>query len=186
MLPKDDINLRKLSFSPNINPLLSLNDVHLKQKKVRTGASVELVDTKTGEVMTSVIHQTKVIDEEHFVKVFAEGIKAAYDLNLTGYRVFQGILAVYQEAPMAGGFVDSVYLNFMDGQLSGSSIGISEAQFYRGMKILLQKGFLAPRAPNLYWVNPHLFFRGDRAMFILEYRKEKKAKDIAEQNKLGG
>lgn len=173
-----DINLRKLAFSPDFNPLLTLNDVKLKNKKVRTGASSDVINRETGEVMTSIIHQQKIVDDEHFVKVFGDGIRAAFDLNLTGYRVFQGVLTVYQESPMSGGFIDSVYLNFMDNKLSGSTIGISEAQFYRGMKILLQKGFLAPRAPNLYWVNPHLFFRGDRAMFIMEYRKSNSSKRL--------
>jgi len=36
----------------------------------------------------------------------------------------------------------------------------------------LAKGFLAPRSPNLFWVNPSLFFKGDRVMFIKEYRRK--------------
>lgn len=177
------LDLRSPNYSPNINPLLVTKDVVIKSKKVRTGASSELMDMNTGEVHTSVIHQSKNVDGEHFVKVFSDGIRAAYDLNLTGSRVFQAILDVYQNSPMSGGYVDSVYLMFMDGGLCGASIGISESQFYRGLKILIEKGFLAPRTANLYWVNPHLFFRGDRAVFIHEYRKNNvKAPKISQSN----
>ncbi|PIX04787.1 MAG: hypothetical protein COZ77_04675 [Gallionellales bacterium CG_4_8_14_3_um_filter_54_18] len=176
-LVKKKIDLRSPDYSPNVNPLLSSNEVSIKSKRVRTGATSELIDSATGEVHTAVIHQTKRVDPEHFVKVFADGIKAAYDLNLTGSRVFQAILDVYQNSPMSGGYVDSVYLMFMDGGLCGATVGISESQFYRGLKILIEKGFLAPRTANLYWVNPHLFFRGDRAVFIHEYTRNNAKKD---------
>jgi len=175
------IDLRSPDYSPNVNPLLKLQEVTVKSKKIRTGAINDLVDQSTGEVHTAIIHQTKTIDQEHFVKVFAGGIKAAFDLNLTGYRVFQAILDVYQNSPMSGGYADSVYLMFMDGGLCGATFGISESQFYRGLKILIQKNFLAPRSPNLYWVNPHLFFRGDRAIFIQEYRVKSKKSAISEK-----
>jgi len=172
------IDLRSPDYSPNVNPLLNFNEVQIKSKQVRTGSSSSVINQDTGEVLTSIVHQTRIVDQEHFVKVFADGIRASYELNLTGYRVFQAILDVYQNSPMSGGFVDSIYIIFMDGGLCGASIGISESQFYRGLKILISKGFLSPRSPNLFWVNPHLFFRGDRALFVTEYRREKLQKPL--------
>ena len=46
-----------------------------------------------------------------------------------------------------------------------------------GLRELLAKGFLAPRSPNLYWVNPALFFKGDRVAFVKEYRRRPKIED---------
>jgi len=43
--------------------------------------------------------------------------------------------------------------------------------FQTGLNELLAKGFLAPRSPNLFWVNPALFFKGDRVAFVREYRR---------------
>ena len=40
-----------------------------------------------------------------------------------------------------------------------------------GLKELLAKGFLAPRSPNLFRVNPALFFKGDRVAVVREYRR---------------
>jgi hypothetical protein len=48
---------------------------------------------------------------------------------------------------------------------------MSDRTFHGGLKELLAKGFLAPKAPNQYWVNPALFFKGDRVAFVREYRK---------------
>ena len=131
-----------------------------------------MIDTNTGEINQAVIIEEQEIDEIHFVKVFTAGIRAAFDLTLTGSRVFQAILEAYQNTPMSGGFVDSLYLSWFDDGLNGQKLGMSERTFRRGLIELLENGFLAPRSANLYWVNPNLFFRGDRATFIRTYRKK--------------
>jgi hypothetical protein len=47
----------------------------------------------------------------------------------------------------------------------------SKTSFMNGMGELLQKGFFAPveSRENLYWVNPHLFYKGDRMRIVKEY-----------------
>jgi len=48
---------------------------------------------------------------------------------------------------------------------------ISEATFYRGMKELVEKGFLAESmSTGLYFVNPDYLWNGDRLAFVKEYR----------------
>ena len=47
---------------------------------------------------------------------------------------------------------------------------MSKYTFNNGLKELLEKQFLFPRSPNEYWVNPALFFKGDRVAFLKEYR----------------
>lgn len=167
---------QKLEFSPFQNPLIEPSEIEVKKKYVRSGlANKTLADIETGEVQaTSVVHQIEEKDDAHFVKVFAAGVAASYELNRTAARVFQAVLAEYEKAPLTGGFVDSVYLAWFDDGLSGKSTGMSEKTFQRGLKTLLEKGFIAPKSPNQYWVNPALFFKGDRVMFIKEYRRRDK------------
>lgn len=138
--------------------------------------------TQTGEVSRVVSHhQVMEKDDAEFVKVFSAGIKAMYDLNRTAARVFQLVLERYEQEPMTGGYADSLYLVWFDGGLSGQSIGMSEATFNRGLRELVDKGFLYPRLPGVYWTNPNLFFKGDRVAFIHEYRRHKpSAKDSLE------
>ncbi|MOA17690.1 hypothetical protein D3C78_1379540 [compost metagenome] len=98
-----------------------------------------------------------------------------YDLSRTGMRVFQAILNEYQSTRMSGGFADSIYLHWFDNGLNGRKLGMSERTFQTGFKELLMNRFLWPRSANLYWVNPALFFKGDRVAFIKEYRRKKPA-----------
>ena len=163
----------KANYSPEVSPFMGSVTVPVRKTRVRSGLSERpLVDGESGEVVAaSVIHQIQDMDSDQFVKVFAAGIAAAYDLGRTGQRVFQAILQKYEETPMHGGFADAVYLVWFDQGLSGQSIGMSEKTFNRGLRELLDKSFIAARTPGIYWVNPALFFKGDRVMLVKEYRR---------------
>lgn len=169
-----ELNLRKLTYSPDVNPFMSEGQVmKTRYKTVRTrGTPKDLLDPETGELVGhSVIHVIEEKDDEHFVKVFADGVAAAFDLSRTGYRVFQAVLREYQKERMTGGYVDAVNLYWFGDGLNGEAVGMTDRTFHNGLKELLSKGFLTPRLPNQYWVNPTLFFKGDRVAFIREYRR---------------
>lgn len=174
MSAETPINLRNLEYSPDSNPLMEGASIPTKRGQVRTGFSGrELVDPETGELQAvSAIMRIEEKDDREFVKVFSDGVRATYGLGRTAHRVFQAILDVYQGTRMSNGYADSVYLAWFDGGLCGQSIGMSEKTFQRGLKELLSKGFLAPKAPNLFWVNPSLFFKGDVVRFVKEYRRK--------------
>jgi hypothetical protein len=169
------INLRKLKFSPDVNPLVTPGVIPVRSKSVRSGISTKaLVDADSGEyVAQSVIHQVEKVDERQFVKVFLEGVKAAYSLNKTAFRVFQLVLEEYEKSPLRGGYAETVTLAWFDGGLCGRSLDMSETTFHRGLKELLAKNFLSPQIPNIYWVNPALFFKGDAVAFVKTYQKAK-------------
>lgn len=176
VLEAKDVNLRRLDYSPRENPFMAGAEIRTSTKTVRTRSTPrDLLDPETGEVVgATVIHTIEERDEEHFVKVFAEGVRAAFDLTKTGARVFNTVLTEYQAAKMTGGYADSLTLFFFDDGLNGRAIDMSEKSFQRGLKELLAKGFLAPKAPNQFWVNPALFFKGDRVTFAREYRIKKR------------
>lgn len=174
------INLRKLEYSPLANPLLEPTEVTVKKRYVKTGTSEELVSTRTGEVrQTAAIYTVDERDDASFVKVFAAGVAAAFDLGRTASRVFQLVLQEYERAPMRQGFAESIELAWFNDGLSGRSVDMSEKTFQRGLKELLAKQFLAPRTPSTFWVNPALFFKGDRVKFITEYRRKGSRTDPA-------
>jgi hypothetical protein len=178
-------NLRKLEYSPNTNPLVITGEIDIKRRRVRTGLKQDLIDPTTGVISgIATIHTIEEKDDEEFVKVFAAGVKAIYDLSRTASRVFQAVLEIYQAEPMNGGFADSVYLAWFDGGLSGRKIDMSDDTFTRGLKELLSKGFISPRQPNLFWVNPSLFFKGNRVMFLKEYRRKSTSPDENGHTKL--
>ena len=167
----DSPNLRKLEFSPQINPLLEPQSITIKRRYVESGIRRELMDADGVVHAATVIRNIEEKDDAEFVKVFAAGVAASYDLSKTGHRVFQAVLMEYQSTPMQGGFADAVYLSWFGEGLSGRDIGMSEKTFQRGLRELLAKSFLSPKLPNVYWVNPALLFKGDRVAFITEYRR---------------
>lgn len=173
-MSSEEVNLRKLEYSPNINPLVEQNEIRVRQKLVRTRSTPsDLLDPETGEVTAAtMIHTVETVDEEHFVKVFVEGTRLAFDLSRTASRTFQAILEAYQKEKMSGGYVESVQLYWFGDGLNGEAVNMSEKTFQRGLKELIQKNFLSPKIPNVFWVNPNLFFRGNRVAFMKEYRKK--------------
>ena len=169
-----EVNLRRLDYSPRQNPFMDGSEIRTTTKTVRTRATPrDLMDPETGEVIgATMIHIIEERDDENFVKVFADGVRAAFDLTKTGARVFNAVLTEYQAEKMTGGYADSITLFFFDDGLNGNAIDMSEKSFQRGLKELLAKGFLAPKVPNQFWVNPALFFKGDRVAFMREYRRK--------------
>lgn len=167
-------DLRSLEYNQFTNPLVEPTTIKLKNRVARTAAKERsLYDPETGEITAvAAIHTVDVKDDAQFVKVFADGVKAAFGLNRTAARVFQSVLTMYQAEKMTGGFADCVTLRWFDDGLNGDSIGMSDQTFNNGLKTLLENKFLYPKTPNVYWVNPALFFKGDRVAFIREYRRK--------------
>jgi hypothetical protein len=167
-------NLRKLEFSPTINPLMEPQEVKTKRRYVRSGRGDDLVNLATGEITAvSTIHQVEERDDAEFVKVFASGVAASYELTKTAQGVFQVVIDQYQRTPMSRGFADSIDLFWFGDGIEGRDVGMSAKTFQRGLKELLDKRFLYPKSPTSFWTNPALFFKGDRVMFIKEYRRRK-------------
>lgn len=168
------INLRKLDYSPSFNPLVEPQTIKAKRRLVKSGRSEDLVNNVTGEITgVAAIHQIEERDDAEFVKVFAAGVAATYELTKTAQRVFQVVLDQYQRTPMSRGYADYVNLFWFGDGIEGRDVGMSEKTFQRGLKELLEKRFIYPKDSASFWTNPALFFKGDRVLFVKEYRRKK-------------
>jgi len=173
-------SLKHELMSPQVNPLVEVQEFRTKRRYVKTGRSEDLINPSTGEVMgVSAIHQIEERDDAEFVKVFAAGVAASYELTKTAQRVFQVVLDQYQRTPMSRGYADAVDLYWFDNGLDGRSVDMSERTFQRGLRELIDKRFLHPKGPSSFWTNPALFFKGDRVLFIKEYRRRRLTNDGA-------
>lgn len=173
-LPK----LRNMPFSPEANPLTKETRYGTKKRYARAGRAEELVNVQTGEYHQrfAVIQSVEEVDNDQFVKLYAAGVQAAFELSKTAMRVFHLVLVEYEREPMVKGYADTVYLAWNGRSATGEKLDMSEATLNRGMRELVMKGFLHPRSPSLYWVNPNLFFKGDRVILMNEFRKVKLSK----------
>lgn len=171
--------LDRLEYSPAENPLTQASQIRTKQRMVRAGRAEQLANIATGEIThTSLLHEITEVDEQHFVKIFAAGVIAMYELTRTAQKVFALVLKKYEECSMSGGYADTVELFWFNAGLDGQKANMSEQTFNKGLRELIDKQFLYPRIPNSYWVNANLFFKGDRVMFIREYQKITRAKAV--------
>ena len=171
---KPKTHLDKLQYSPTVNPLVVPQQLKTKRRLVKSGRSEDLVNPATGEITgVAAIHQIEERDDAEFVKVFAAGVAASYELTKTAQRVFQVVLDQYQRTPMTRGFADAIELFWFGDGIEGRDVGMKEDTFKKGLRELLDKGFLAPKSPTSFWTNPALFFKGDRVLFIKEYRRRK-------------
>jgi len=180
---KPKVRLDRLDFSPTANPLAEMASVKTKDRYVRTGRAETYANTETGEIKAmSIMHEITRVDQEHFIKIFSAGAVAMFELSRTARKVFDLVLRRYHAAEMTGGYADTVELFWFNEKLDGESIGITEKTFNTGLRELIDKQFLYPRITHSYWVNPNLFFKGDRVMFIREYvRQSKQAKPQAKK-----
>lgn len=137
--------------------------IHITQRK--------LVDPNTGEeIDIPTIHVIEKEEEKNFIKVFAAGIQTIFDLSRTGYRAL--VLALQAYHSNQGNHDESITLIWYDGGVNGQKLDMTDRTFYSGLKELTNKGILKPKLPNQYWVNPLLFFKGEKIAFMKEYQIE--------------
>jgi hypothetical protein len=172
--PKKGVNVKVATRAARVryevNPLVNPKELVMKEKTVRVGSARELVDTATGEVSNvNAIYQRKIVDSERFAKIYLDGLAKTFGMTKTAQRVFQSILRLCEKD------TDSIWLNFM--LVNKHDPDMPESTFYRGLKELVKYEFIAHSdVPNKFWINPHLFFNGDRVKFITEYVRESSTK----------
>lgn len=156
------------------NPFIKTTVIKTRSKRVTVARGSTIIDSQTGEIegLTEVAQVFKV-DEAQFIKVFTSQIKAFFDLGQGAYRLMQIVFAITQKIPP---HTDRIYMN--PETLPEDLPAISTSAFYRALAELLEKGFLARVESDRHWyfINPTLFFNGDRVRFITEYQKPKKIK----------
>lgn len=139
-----------------------------------TGDRLMVVSENSGEVVAPMagFWHTEEVDKTQFVKLYVNGVKAFKELTSAGTKVFE-LLYLGMQKNIGK---DQIHLSFsgIDQDVSP----ISEATFYRGMKELMEKGFMAESmSTNVYYVNPDFVWNGDRLAFVKDYRL-KRTKEV--------
>lgn len=152
------------------NPFISNAVINTKQgvKRItnKDGNKMMVVSENTGEIIAPAgFWQAQEVDRTQFVKLYINGVKAFRNLHGSGAKVFE---VLYMKVQRNIG-QDTIWLTFLS--LNQLETPISETAFYRGMKELLEKGFIAESiTPGKYYLNPDYMWNGDRLAFVKEYR----------------
>lgn len=150
------------------NPFWQPTEVTVGHRHIRV-AGGRHVSEEGESVQHSGVHIVTEVDKEEFVKLYTKNMRIFFDLKPATQKVLQAVLDAVQKAPNA----DCIYLHWfgVEEYVEANGTKLSKASFHNAMKELLTKKFIAEALePHKFWINPHLFFNGDRMSFVREYR----------------
>ena len=149
--------------------------IETKTRNLTVRKGTELVNKDNADESESYfsnIVQKKEVDKEEFIKLFTSQIKVYFDLTKTAHKIFLIILALYQKEIGK----DYVLLTCKKAQNVAKTLDfeLSAPIFYRGIKELVEKKIIAKSVDKIvFYINPAIFFNGDRARFVTEVIKKK-------------
>lgn len=173
--------LKRYERNPFISGALASTKTGVRKISNSDGNRMMVVSEQTGEIMAPAgFWHAQEVDKTAFVKLFVNGVKALRALTGSGTKVFEVLYLRVQE----GIGKDQLWLTYPS--LDQAVTPMSEATFYRGMRELLDKAFIAESTtPGLYFLNPDYLWNGDRLAFVQEYRvKSGKPSDQAKRDAL--
>lgn len=158
--------LQRYESNPFVSGTVAATKTGVRRISNSDGNRMMVVSEKTGEIMAPAgFWHAQEVDKTAFVKLFVNGVRALRELSGAGTKVFEVLYLRVQ----AGIGKDELWLTYPS--VDQTVTPMSEATFYRGMRELLSKGFLAESTtPGLYFLNPDYLWNGDRLAFVQEYR----------------
>ncbi len=174
--------LKQYSSNPFLGDASSNTKQGIKRISDRTGQKMMVV-SEHGEIMAPAgFWQIEEVDRSQFVKLYVNGVKAFKELTGAGTKVFELLYLQIQN----GIGKDTVYLSMAD--VNQSLSPMSKATFMKGMRELLEKGFIAETVrTNQYFINPDYLFNGDRLALVKEFRVKGASRipqDVADRDRL--
>ena len=153
--------------------------IYVRSRRVTNKrGNMSLVDNDTDMVVSSIagFWEVEEVDNAKFLKLFVNGVKALKELTSSGTKVFE---IIYLEMQNNLG-KDKIHMSFKD--INQFVTPISKATYTRGMREIVDKGFLAASvSPTMFWVNPDFMWNGDRLAFVKEYYKKDNEKQITQR-----
>jgi hypothetical protein len=141
----------------------------------RRGVTNTIVNREDEVVGESRFFRYKKYDSEQFAKVFVSRISAMWDMSKTASRVFSYILSILPKDK------DTIYMDVSSAK--EFTTYKNDASIWNGMKWLMENDFIAKSdRTNIYFINPTIFFNGDRVAFVDILIKDHKKKILNQEN----
>lgn len=167
---------RRVREKHKVNPFLRDVVATLGDKRVAISMRTNLaeIDRETGEITQIPGQITKFIsaDREGFVKLYTAQLDAFFELTEAGKRVVKYLIHVHQ----ADANKHLFYLH--PDQAESDGFSIPRTPWYAGLADLMDKKIIAASTlPNMFFLNPAIFFNGDRTRLVVEVKKIRKKED---------
>jgi hypothetical protein len=152
------------------NPFLQSLFVPVKSKSqaVATSKNDVIINTITGEHKDDALFlaSKKHVDSEEFVKLFQGSMAAIFGLSKAAQRIFSYIFSITKPSQ------DTLLFRIEDCKEATKYNSIQT--IYIGLAELLDNEFIAKSdITNVFFINPQIFYKGDRLIILREYRKRK-------------
>jgi len=155
-----------------------------KNKITGIGKADALINLETGEISSSAsIAMTKLqtVDKQEFVKIFEGGISSIFELSKAARDLFQSMLQIYIDQKFQA---DRVYLS----TAALTDVGYTRSRVTKNNALnqLLDLDFIAQVKDDKawFWINPSMFFKGDRMRLVREFAVSGTADGDALQKKI--
>lgn len=143
--------------------------------------SLQIVNKITGELEgVTGIFAKREVEENEFIKLYAEGVAAVLNMKAPGRKVFQ---IIYNELVGKKGIgktkIDLKY-EMLEDEVQSK---ISRATFFNGINENIKAGIIAESLLiGVYFINPAYIFNGNRLAIVKEYIiKGREPKTLEEQ-----
>jgi len=140
-----------------------------KNKITGIGKSEALINLETGEISDTAsiaMVQREVMDRQEFVKIFEGGISSIFELSKAARDLFQSMLQIYIDQKFQS---NRVYLSVA----ALEDVGYTRSRVTKNNALnqLLELDFIAQVKNDKawFWVNPSMFFKGDRMVMVREF-----------------
>lgn len=172
-------NFSKHKKSPFISELLEIEVS--KRRKILAGKSPNMIiNGDTGEVAGhQVFAINEKVDKETFIKIYEKGLTSLFNLSKSGLKVFGFFTKIAK--PNKG------YVIFEIDECKEYTGYKTDKPILKGIAELIEGKFIArSRYHFKYFINPSMFFNGNRFTLIKSYELDTKyVDDKIEPNKTG-
>lgn len=172
---------KRYEENPFVGPYFT---VPKRPKAAKMDVEAEMYLTTTGgEILAGAeLRKVSLVDSDQFVKVFTSRLRVFFDLTSRTLKLLEVVMAEYARVPPGA---DQVYLNAAVFEAYFAKQGRpapSRATYKRALDEMVTKGFIAySTRPGLFFINPAIFFNGDRVRFVEEVRRKRATKAADER-----
>ena len=133
-----------------------------RQSIIASGGTVDVVDTKTGEVQTGLntVSRQRLFDAENFIKLYPAGVMVLGKLSNRAENVLMYFLSELK-------YEDTVH--FVLNKCMSYTGYTDKSHIYKAITELKGVEVIAASGkPKFFFINPLMFYRGDRLKLIRE------------------
>jgi hypothetical protein len=172
------------------NPFWDLLEMDVHKRKIRLkgdNGPKAIVSLGTGEKEgVAEVYRVQEVDGDRFIKVYTRYLTVFFDMSKNAQKLFE--FALYEAGRNKN--KDTLFLHPKDADRYHKTMGrsgYSQASFYRAADELCGKEIFARSdVAGKFFINPAVFWNGDRVEFITELRKAPQIYGPGEVDPVGG